>query len=85
MALTQAEGRDAQIDRVTRKLVVHCGLRVDDLPATEHAARRELAGRWLDAVGDEAAVDFTNPPGDETASLAFASELRQLSLNKTLA
>jgi len=75
MSLVQATGRDAQLDRVTRKLVVHCGLRVDGLPQSEHAARAALAGRLLDAAGgDEAAVDLTAP--------AFAAELRALSLNK---
>lgn len=77
MALVQNEGRDAALDRVVRKLVVHCGLREDGLPATEHAARAALAGRLLDAAGgDEAAVSMTHP--------AFAAELRELSLNKTL-
>jgi len=77
MALIQNEGRDAALDRVTRKLVVHCGLHVDNLPATEHAARAELAGRLLDAVGgDEAAVDLTAPE--------FADELHRLSVQKTL-
>ena len=77
MALTQAEGRDAQIDRVTRKLVVHCGLRTDGLPASEHAARADLAGRLLDAAGgDDTAVDLT--------AEAFADELRALALNKRL-
>ncbi len=77
MALSQAEGRNAAVDRVVRRLVAHCGLRVDDLTATEATARAELAGRLLDvAGGDEAAVDFDNP--------AFADELLRLGLQKTL-
>ena len=83
MSLTQAEGRDAQIDRVTRKLVTHCGLRVDDLPASEHAARADLAARLLDAAGDEAALDFGNLPGTPAVKTAFAEELRLLALHKT--
>jgi hypothetical protein len=85
MALTQNEGSDAAIDRVTRKLVTHCGLRTDGLTATEHTARAELAGRLLDAAGgDEAALDLGNLPGDEVVALAFANELRALSIHKTL-
>ena len=77
MSLIQSESRDAAIDRIGRKLVAHCGLLSDDLPASEKTARHELATRLLDAAGgDESLVDFDDP--------AFAVELLTLSLNKRL-
>lgn len=80
MSLVQAEGRDAALDRVVRKIVTHCALRVDGLPAAEHAARAALAGRMLDAAGGyDTAVDLTDATFAEGI---FADELRQLSLNK---
>lgn len=77
MSLVQSEDRSAKLDRVVRKIVTHCGLRVDNLPATEHAARAELADRLLDAAGgDESLINFNDP--------SFAAELLKLGLNKTL-
>ena len=77
MSLVQSEDRSAKLDRVVRALVVHCGLHVDNLPATEHTARAELAGRLLDAAGgDESLVNFNDP--------AFAAELLKLGFSKTL-
>lgn len=77
MSLVQAEGRDAQIDRVVRAIITHCNPRVDGIPPAEHTARRELAVRMLDAAGgDESAVDLTAPE--------FTDELHRLSVQKTL-
>ena len=41
MTLVKSQDPSAKLDRVVRRLVVHCGLRVDGLPASEHAARAE--------------------------------------------
>ena len=85
MTLVQSQDPSAALDRVVRALVTHCGLRVDGITHTERTARAELASRWLDAVGgDDAAVDFSNAPGDETTASALVAELLTLSLNKTL-
>ena len=77
MSLVQSEDRSAKLDRVVRKIVTHCGARVDGLPASEHAARADLASRMLAAAGgDEDALDLSAP--------AFVGELLTLSQNKTL-
>ena len=77
MSLVRSQDPTAALDRVVRALVVHCGLRTDGLPASEHVARAELAGRLLDAAGgDESLINFNDP--------LFAAELLKLSLNKTL-
>jgi hypothetical protein len=79
MTLVQNEGRDAEIDRVMRGIITHCNARVDGIPPSEHAARRDLAIRMLDSVdGDESLVNFNDPAPE------FATELHRLSLNKTL-
>ena len=77
MGLVQSQDPSATLDREVRALVVHCGLRTDGLPASEHAARADLAGRLLDAAGgDESLINFNDP--------SFAAELLKLGLNKTL-
>jgi hypothetical protein len=84
MALTQSEGRDAEIDRTVRALIVHCGLLDDGQTQTEHTARAELAGRLLDAAGGESALDLNALPGDAATKAAFAAALLTLSLRKAL-
>jgi hypothetical protein len=77
MSLVQSQDPTAALDRVVRQLVTHCGLRDDGHTQAEHSARAELASRMLTAAGgDEELLNFSDP--------AFAAELLQLSLNKTL-